>query len=1051
MGSDSRTTILHSVVLPSTEGAPLRIAFWGEVASADSTAPVQRRRTQGRVHRHPLSRSPEELTALLEALGSEAGEGVRFTVGSRVTLELRLPSVKGRVLGSWESLHADAEAPQLLPWEVTGSGLEFGPLVPFLRALPPEPETVEVRLAASTRYLMEVARFALSLLSRERFLPSMGVDGGNAMALWRAAITTDADMQRERELLQSFPMSLEAGFPEGDLAEPRTILGHLLNEGVDHLARSWLSEGTTLATARDFPEDRWIKALGASEPSFTAPEAGIREIGDTLGHWSSHAVPEPGSGTRTCFRLDPPREESSTKALSMYEVPDGKWWLRVFLQDRSDPSLLVPARMVYAAPDGVVEHRGHSLNATQEQFLRDLARAANLWPPLSRLLDAQRPESCALSLSEAYRFLKEAGPLLAEGGFGILAPPWWQKRAQLSTKVTITPDPAGGGLFGLRSLVQFNYVLAMGGQTLTAEQLDTMASLKVPLVQLRGQWVEVRSEDLNVALRALAERKRLGAMTLGEALKAASAGTIEGIEIAEFGATGWIGELLKGLSGNARMDAVRIPPGFHGELRHYQSTGVAWLGFLRRFGLGGCLADDMGLGKTVQTLVHLLCVRALEERPRPSLLVCPTSVITNWVRESERFTPSLRVTVHHGEDRERKPAEGWPSPADLVVTSYAVLWRDQEIFSKVEWDTVVLDEAQNVKNPASLAFRTARALRARHRIALTGTPVENRLTELWSIMEFLNGGFLGSLDGFRQDFARPIEWEGDGKRRETLRKLVRPFVLRRVKTDPKIAPDLPEKTEMKVVCTLSREQATLYEASVKDMMDKIAQADGMERRGLVLSALTRLKQICDHPALFLHDKSGLAGRSGKLDRLEEMLEEAMEERDKSLIFTQYSEMGELLRRRLVERFGRDIPFLHGAVSRKGRDEMVRAFQSEDGPPIFILSLKAGGFGLNLTAANRVFHFDRWWNPAVENQATDRAFRIGQKRNVMVHKFIVAGTLEEKIDALMERKRGLAEDVLGKGEAYLTELSTADLRDLFSLRASAVDDGVGSLTADPGRA
>ncbi|HZG69701.1 MAG TPA: DEAD/DEAH box helicase, partial [Herpetosiphonaceae bacterium] len=410
----------------------------------------------------------------------------------------------------------------------------------------------------------------------------------------------------------------------------------------------------------------------------------------------------------------------------------------------------------------------------------------------------------------------------------------------------------------------------------------------------------------------------------------------------------------------------------------------------------------------------------------------------NWVRELQRFAPSLRLMVHRGPDRRqgRIFAEA-AGEHDVVLASYPLLARDCDTLVEVPWGSVVLDEAQNIKNAAAKQAQAARALDAGNRVALTGTPVENRLTELWSIMAFLNPGYLGSEAAFRRELARPIERTGDPEARERLRRLTAPFVLRRLKTDPTIISDLPDKLEMKVYCSLTPEQATLYQAVVDEALEGIEEAESggsaIARRGQVLAMLMKLKQVCNHPAQFLHDGSAVAGRSGKLLRLQEMLEEVYAEDDRALIFTQFAELGTMLQRHLQQMFYDDILFLHGGTPAKERDSMVRRFQARGGPRVFILSLKAGGTGLNLTAANHVFHFDRWWNPAVENQATDRAFRIGQTRNVQVHKFVCGGTLEEHIDELIESKRALAESVLGADESWLTELSTSQLRDLVALR------------------
>ncbi|MEZ4837338.1 MAG: DEAD/DEAH box helicase [Caldilineaceae bacterium] len=463
--------------------------------------------------------------------------------------------------------------------------------------------------------------------------------------------------------------------------------------------------------------------------------------------------------------------------------------------------------------------------------------------------------------------------------------------------------------------------------------------------------------------------------------------------------------------------------------------------------MGVCLADDMGLGKTIQTLAMLSRAKdAGETLPGPTLLIAPTSVVVNWAKEAERFTPNLRVLVHQGPDRLRE--DDFIAAArehDIVATSYALVRRDEDFLKQIAWFGIVLDEAQNIKNADTKQARVIRHLGSRFRLALTGTPVENRLSELWSIMHFLNPGFLGSRQRFRKEFALPIERYSEAEAAQRLRRIVSPFILRRVKTDPPVIQDLPEKQESKEFCTLSTEQATLYEAVVQDALHTIESAeDEMKRRGLVLSMLMKLKQICNHPAHFLHQLEGdaaaekTATRSGKVGRLAEMVEELLDAGDRSLIFTQFTEMGSYLQSFLQQRFGRPVLFLHGGVPAKRRQEMVERFQDETGgPPIFVLSLKAGGTGLNLTRASHVFHFDRWWNPAVEDQATDRAFRIGQKQNVQVHKFVCVGTLEEKIDMMIEEKKALAQSVIGGGENWLTELSTDDLRDLVHLRRETV--------------
>ena len=595
-------------------------------------------------------------------------------------------------------------------------------------------------------------------------------------------------------------------------------------------------------------------------------------------------------------------------------------------------------------------------------------------------------------------------------------------------------------MLSLDQVVRFDWEVALGDHTLTLEELDAMARLKAPLVRLRGQWVELSGEEIRAAV-AFWKNRAGGEATVRDVLHMALGAEAKAsvIEVAGVQADGWIGDLLKQLGGGGAFEDLPAPLGFAGTLRPYQVRGYSWLAFLRQWGLGACLADDMGLGKTIQALAMVQRDWERNEK-RPVLLVCPTSVVSNWQKEAERFTPDLPVMIHHGLTRKRGAAFAEEARKQaLVISTYALLHRDIEHLREVSWGGVILDEAQNVKNPQTRQAQAARAVKADYRLALTGTPVENSVGDLWSLMEFLNPGFLGSQAEFKRQFFIPIQAGHDPEAAQRLKRITGPFILRRLKTDKTVISDLPEKQEMKVFCNLTKEQASLYAAVVKEAEESLDSAEGIRRKGLILATLSKLKQVCNHPAHFLGDNSSLPDRSGKLARLTEMMDEIIEVGDRALVFSQFSEMGELLRRHILETFGREVLFLHGGVSLKERTRMVERFQADgDGPPVFILSLKAGGTGLNLTRANHVFHFDRWWNPAVENQATDRAFRIGQTRNVQVHKFLCAGTLEEKIDEMIERKKAVAEQVVGAGEGWLTKLSNKELKELFALRKEAAE-------------
>ncbi len=714
----------------------------------------------------------------------------------------------------------------------------------------------------------------------------------------------------------------------------------------------------------------------------------------------------------------------------------GSWTLRYFLQDIDEPSVMIPVRQIWRnhGRDAAIAQR-RFIDA-QRVLLEDLSRAAAHCPSIAASLTQAAPEQVSLTVDQAHAFLNTHAGALEAHDIGVRLPVWWQTQRKINVAITLSDRAA---FFSLETLVKFNWQAALGDVVLTQAEFETLARMKSPLAQVRGQWVEVNAENLRKALRYFERRKK--GLTLGEALHADASGAEDeiGIDVSAVNTSGQMRALLERLRGTRTIAQTDAPEGFTGQLRPYQQRGLSWLAFLSEHGLGACLADDMGLGKTVQLLALVQHWRKTEtKKAAPVLLVCPMSIIGNWQREAARFVPGLRVLVHHGADRADQAAfAAAVRKHDIVLTTYALAHRDRDHMSGVKWRAVVLDEAQNIKNSDNKQTRAIKTFTAQQRIALTGTPVENGLNELWSIFDFLNPGYLGGSETFSRRYSRQIA-AGNAERAADLRRVVQPFFLRRVKSDKSIIADLPDKHEHTVYCNLTREQATLYQAVTKRMLDQIAEAEYFERGRLIVMALTRLKQICNHPAHYLHDQSRLSGRSGKLARLEEMLDEALSTGDKALVFSQFTEMAGPLVRHLQNRFKREVLYLHGGVSQRKRDEIVWRFQEEpEGPPIFVLSLKAGGTGLNLTAANHVFHYDRWWNPAVENQATDRAYRIGQTRNVQVHKLVCLGTLEERIDQLLKKKRALAEQVVGNGEAWLTELSTDQLRDLFTLGGEAV--------------
>jgi SNF2 family DNA or RNA helicase len=927
-----------------------------------------------------------------------------------------------------------------------------------------------------------VAKLALEFLARQRFIPSLKSKpdgtGKKYYSLWQLARLDPTDAERVSTLARAMPPACRAFLVEqpghatgkGAGLTPtafvaRALVENFLGATVDQAIRQWLalgSESTERRTQRTQGRraakapvaDKWINALASEDPAIEAPAREIKVLLEAVEKWTAD-LRDTAAAFRTCFRLEPPPEKEEVSAKGRRRPKGAQandWTLRFFLQASDDRSLLVPADRVWQERGSGLTFLNRRFEQPQERLLGDLGRASRLFPPIETSLQSARPETCYLATEQAYTFLREAAPLFEESGLGVLVPPWWgDRKGSLGVRLRVRPKTNGKalstnqGILGLGSIVNYEWQLAMGGEPLTWEEFNRLAELKVPLVRIRGRWVEFKPEEAEAAIEMWEKQRHQGEISLGEALRLGldpQGQVAAGLPVVGVEAGGWIDALSRQLAKGEKLPRLATPSRLQGELRPYQVRGFSWLAFLSQWGLGACLADDMGLGKTIQFIALLLRDREGKKprsRRRPVLMICPTSVVGNWQREVARFGPSLRVMVHHGAER----ASGEElvrevAKHDLVISTYSLAHRDAEELAAVPWEGVALDEAQNIKNPTAKQTQAIRRLKGDFRVALTGTPVENRLGDLWSIMEFLNPGFLGSAADFRRRFAIPIERYQDSQRSSHLKSLVQPFMLRRLKTDKSVIRDLPEKLEMKVFCNLTREQGTLYEAVLQDMMHQIEQVEGMERRGLVLATLLKLKQVCNHPAQFLRDGSPMEGRSGKLERLVEMLEEVVAAGDRALIFTQFSEMGERLKGHLESVFHRETLFLHGGVRRRVREQMVDRFQEGTrGPPFFILSIKAGGVGLNLTGASHVFHFDRWWNPAVENQATDRAYRIGQLKNVQVHKFICSGTMEDRIDELIESKQALAENIVGAGEGWLTELSTDELRDIFTLRRETV--------------
>ncbi|MEG4393759.1 DEAD/DEAH box helicase [Microcoleus sp. BROC3] len=976
---------------------------------------------------------------------------------------------------------AKTEEIYLYPWQVEGYFLNPQAAFVFLQSLPLNSTEPDSFVGSDLRFWSHIARWSLDLLARCKFLPGLEKQSdGSAIAKWQPLLDSSTDTLRLATFVKQMPTACrtyqskeegssatsnvrdvtdvtdvrkkEEGRGEKEEESSQLPLAVDLPMGAEELVLGFLSSivdsqvrsagSSTLDIKTVSPTREWLQALQQESGIFQVETAALENLGNKLNAWTAPLQNQLSqqSQFRTCFQLIPP---SPGKA---------NWNLNYCLQAADETEFLVDATTVWNNSVERLAYAGRTIELPQETLLSGLGLASKLYPLIEPSLQAQRPQSCQLNPLQAYEFIKSVAWRFADSGLGVVLPPsltktdGWASRLGLSIQAeTPKVTPAKGGL-GLQSLLNFKWELTIGGQRISKAEFDRLIALNSPLVEINGEWVELRAPDVKAAQTFFASRKEQMTLSLEDALRLASGDSqmIEKLPVVNFEATGQLQELLNTLSDNQAVSAIATPASFRGQLRPYQALGAGWLAFLERWGLGACLADDMGLGKTIELIAFLVHLQEQDALEAPTLLVCPTSVLGNWEREVKKFGPTLKVLVHHGDKRAKgKAFAAEIKGKDLIITSYALVFRDAKEFQGIKWQGLVLDEAQNIKNSEAKQSQAVRQIEASFKIALTGTPVENRLQELWSILEFLNPGYLGPRNFFQRRFAIPIEKYGDRESLQTLRSLVRPFILRRLKTDKEIIQDLPEKQEMTVFCGLAAQQAVLYQKIVEESIAELDSAEGIQRRGMILALLVKLKQLCNHPALVKAEAKpkelGIKSQeSGKLQRLVEMLEEVIAEGDRALIFTQFAEWGKLLKPHLEQHLGREVLFLYGGIRQQQREEMIDRFQHDpQGPPIMILSLKAGGTGLNLTRATHVFHYDRWWNPAVENQATDRVFRIGQTRNVQVHKFVCTGTLEEKIHDMIESKKALAEQVVSAGENWLTELDTDQLRNLLILDRNAI--------------
>lgn len=1058
--------ILHAAWLEK------QLFVWGESPLEDeSKLPSGRGRIpeMPEAKPYPYDSGAEKLGVALASLGLSVKKKSPVKVSAWLPGLGRYPLPSSSMLAE---MPVSKARPTLLPWTISAFPLDMGEASDLLCSVMGKKVLAPGLISGNDLlWWTEVLKFAGSLVAGQAYLPGIRLEAGEFRARWEP-VYTGTHASELAGHAKTMPPATRALSPADAHLPPDTpatqVLKEFLSGALDYLVRFTVSGKTGPEKRKrgkkpsfDSVHDAWVSALrgGPSSPDslIYGKSNEILQLSGQLMEWKRPVVVMTTSPFRLCFRLEEPEElegknglEETEEEYEGFEIPKSMWNVRYLLQAHDDPSLLIPVKDAWK-PGKTSPLQKYDVKNIRQFLLFSLGQAAGIMSWIESSLENPDPEGHPLDTKEAYEFLTEKAISLNQAGFGVMLPAWWtgkgtKARLQSRAKVESKQLQIGSGL-DLQKVINFDWEMALGDKKLTIEELEALAELKTPLVKVRGQWVEVNDREIRAAIEFW-KQNPTGEVSALDIVKMAigveGSGKAKGLDFEGVEASGWVEDLLGRLKEKAGFEELPAPATFSGTLRPYQVRGYSWLAFLRQWGLGACLADDMGLGKTIQTLALVQQDReegANRKSKKPVLLVCPTSVINNWKKEAARFTPELSVMVHHGVNRKKeKEFKAEAKKHALVVSSYGLLHRDLAFLKGVKWAGVVLDEAQNIKNSVTKQAVAARSLKAEYRIALTGTPVENNVGDLWSIMEFLNPGFLGTQAGFKRNFFIPIQAEHDQDAARRLKDITGPFILRRLKTDRSIITDLPEKMEMKTYCSLTKEQVSLYAAVLKDIEKAMEDSEGIQRRGLILSALARLKQVCNHPAQFLKDNSSIPERSGKLARLTEMLEVIIENGEKTLVFTQFAEMGKILKEHLQATFGCEVIFLHGAVSRKQRDLMIERFQAEEEfLPIFVLSLKAGGTGLNLTGANHVFHFDRWWNPAVENQATDRVFRIGQEKNVEVHKFICAGTLEERIDEIIERKTEVAENIVGTGEQWLTEMSNEELKDLFALREEALGE------------
>ena len=982
------------------------------------------------LHPQHLSEKP-----CLEFLKNDTLSGP-VSAGQGALLPLLFPTSEGKPLPSPELQRVEAnEAVTLQSWQVYAYPLQT-PIkainnIHFLCCFQ---AGLNIRIGSDLLFWYYFSQSLKQILLKDQYIP---------LLLSRKTAKNIELYRRWQAVSSNYEGLIQSAVTQMPLAcsqhyQPESLLRHFAEVVINELLSVAALEMPQIFIKK--VQDDFLETI-LLEKQTPVPLRTCQQLSAEFTHWQHWQQKLLGTETQSTLQLGLQLLEADAKQVD-------QWQLIFFLTSHKDPSLKLDLAEFWADK----EHF-HALlqqqfgQGIEQQVLINLAQAARIYPKLWQGMEGSEPDSVQLTLDEAFEFLKENAWILEDAGFKVIIPAWLTPKGRRRAKLRLRSggkakktSASAQSYFSMDKLTEYQYQLAIGDETLSAEEWQQLVDAKTPLIHFRGQWMELDRDKMQEMLSFIQQQNDfIPELSVQELLRklAEEEGSFE-LDVHDS-----LAQMLEKLSDNSQFELIDNPAKLNAELRDYQKRGVAWLRYLESLGLNGCLADDMGLGKTMQ-VISVLVLEREQTQVGPTLLIAPTSVIGNWQKEIEKFAPHLTTLIHHGSEREQdsKAFKHLCFQHDLLITSYTLARKDSKLLGDLQWRRIVLDEAQNIKNPKAAQTKAILKLNGDSRLALTGTPVENRLMDLWSIFNFLNPGYLGKQAQFRKTYELPVQRDNDPVQSAILKKLIQPFILRRLKTDKAIIKDLPDKIENKIYCNLSKEQAALYEVVVNDVVAQLEEAEGIQRQGLMLSTLMKLKQICNHPMQFLQDGSAFTPeRSHKLERISEMLEEAMEQGDSLLVFTQFTEIGEHLERYLAKEKHYKTHYLHGGTPRAKRELMISDFQDPDtGPAVFILSLKAGGVGITLTQANHVFHFDRWWNPAVENQATDRAFRIGQKKNVFVHKFVTLGTLEERIDQMIADKQKMADSIVGNDESWLTKLDNQAFKELIALNKHSVMEG-----------